>query len=342
MKTDGAHWIRRSAAFTFGCSAILLAGCDGPCGDRIYCYPELGDAGSKANDIAMFLAVQRADETVGGNVILGQAGPIGKKAGVLVDVRANHISRRLPEVNGITMRTGATTATDFQASNQSATAVTATVATALWRGVASGPTHIGELDLTGSLSYLQGFQDNSLHISSNSSIATGIGFRIGLVEETRTLPGITYAVSLRFVPAFDFSSNTIPVLGGGTMTIGGDSIDVRATSWRFAASKQFGAIGATAGMGGDSYSGSGSVSAALSGSSLGAMSGSQYVSAFPNRRNLFIGGSYTMRGVSLVGEFGHLSQSGAYPTYFTNTVRGQSADMSRNYLSLGVRLGGVR
>ena len=338
MKTDDAHLIRRSAAFAIGCAAVLLAGCEngGPCVGYIDCFPALRDAGTKAGDLAEFLTIQRADETSSGNVVLGQASPFDGKHRVSFAVRANRLARALPRVEGTTVRTdGATAASDFRVTNGSNTALTADVAVALWRGVSSGP---GGLELTGSITSLQDFQDNSLHLASNGHIALGAGVRIGLLEETRTLPGISYSRSLRFLPWFDFRSDTMSVIGGGTMTVGGDTIDLRVASWRLAASKRFGHYGLTVGVGGDSYRMSGSVSAALLSPNILGNNGSKYVEFSTHRRNAFLGGSYTVRGLTFVGEYGHLSLSSS-PISASNTFGGRSADMSRDYLSLGVRLG---
>lgn len=337
MKTKSAPLTRRRAAFVIGCAAIMLAGCDVPCG--IYCYPALGDAGGKAGDLAEFLAVERADEIAGGNVILGQAGPLGGKGHMALALRANRISRTIPGVEGITVRTSGAAASRFPTSTGSATALTADIALPLWKGMSSGTSHIGGLDLTGSLSVLQGFPENSLHLTSNGNFAPGFGLRIGLVEETPRLPGISFATSFRFLPSFGFRPDTMTVVGGGTMKVGGESIDLDVTSWRLAASKRFRNLGVTLGVGGDGYDGSSTVTAALSSPVLPANSGSQYISFSTQRRNLFAGLSYTVGSATLVAEYGHLSLTGDSYIHAINTFGGQSADRSRDYLSLGVRLG---
>lgn len=332
----------RFAAAVLVVTAAALAGCQ-PCAG-FECNPLFFDVGAKAQDLGTFLAVQRADEMAGGNAVLGQAGPLGRPGRVSLGLRVNRTQRTMPGVEGVSVSTDGVPpgAVHFPTSDGNASTLTGDIAVGVWRGVAAGDSYFGGIDLLGSVTSMQGYDANSLRVTSATNIAGGIGVRFGLLEETKTLPGISMTGSIHWVPTLSFQATDLPASSGGTVSIGADAINVSVRSWRLAASKKIGRFGITAGVGGDSYVGSAGYTATFTLPVAGSSPSLSSTDSFTvGRRNLFVGGSYTVGRVTVAGEYGHLSQSSTTYTDPRSTFGGGSSEPSRNYLTLGVRLTAV-
>lgn len=324
------------------CGAGMLTACD--CTDCTYhcvppnfCDSRLNDAGGKGQELAYAVGVERADEVAAtGNAVLSEGGSLGGIGHVSVDIRAKRISRSVPRLAGTAIQTDdSAPLTDIPSTGVGATAVSADFALGLLRGLKLGrDSRIGDLDLLGSVTELQGYGDTDLHLKSSNQISFGIGARIGLLAETSTLPGISYSRWRRSVPRISFRASPVATADGGMMTIGVDQLDVTVNSWRVAASKKLGRFGVTAGIGRDTYDASYTYYATLDeGSSPGA-NGSQSTGYNLTRKNLFVGASYALSRMTLAGEFGRLSGAAAI-----SYLSAAPATPSRSYASIGVLMG---
>lgn len=301
------------------------------------CDAALADAGSKAYDIGTFLAAQRSDDVATGNTLLGQGGALGRWGAVSVSLRARRTSRAIPLTGGIHPQVNGAASSDFSTESAGAFAIGADAAIGLSRGWRAGGTRIGALDVIGSLSHVAGYRATAINATSDGNFVPGIGIRVGVLQESASLPGVSLSVHVRWLPSFSFHSAPMLANDGMQMSVGADDVSVSMGSVSLAASKRFGRFGATAGFGSDNSAGDGSFSVtrgAQGGTTTTAVDGYRWS---VQRANAFIGASYDLGRATVAAELGHLSGGGSYsPT--ANTFGGRPINAGRSYLTMGVRL----
>ena len=329
----------RLDVLALGALAVVGACGGNPCIGG-FCDRRMGDIGTKAEDLGYFLVTQRAEEATAGNMVLGQSGPLDGNGRVALDFHATHMARITPGLTGVTVNTDGTrqTASEFPTADGRATSIGASVALGITRGFKVGDTRVFGIDVLGNLTEYQGFGASDLHITADGTFGTGLGVRLGLLHETHTLPGITYSVMKRWLPSLSFHSDPISDGNGGTATLGESDIGITVMSRRLGASKQFGALGVTAGAGVDLYEGNGqTVGTILPAVGIG-NSATRDSYFYTERRNLFAGASWTLKPATIVAEVGRLS-SQSDGGHMGNTFAGRTPEEPRTYVSIGVRIG---
>ena len=161
----------------------------------------------------------------------------------------------------------------------------------------------------------------------------GYGFRLGLLEESITTPGVSFTWAERDLPLVSFSG-TVDAAGtnpGGTLAL--NDLAVKTNAWRLTAGKSFMIFGVSAGYGQDHYNSSSTIQATVNGPFGG--TGSLPGTFTMTRTNYFIGASVNLFIFKLEGEYGAVS-GGTDATYNTFTP---VAAKSRSYFSLGLRFG---
>jgi hypothetical protein len=195
-----------------------------------------------------------------------------------------------------------------------------------------GTTRVGGIDFLGSVIAIPNPNRGSLDVAGPPAVL-GLGVRLGVIGETRTLPAVALTGSLRTPRRFNADAPLLPTDDGGTVHLELRSGKVSTLGYRLASSKQIGRIGLTAGVGQDVYSAS--VGYRVTGSdTLG--TGSDGVSFDITRTNLFGGISYSAGRVTFVAEGGRLT-GGRLPAML-NTFGTRSPTARHDYLSLGVRI----
>jgi len=291
------------------------------------------DACQMALDVFDLMAPQLGLALTGGNATLGQGGNLGGPGHFSIGLRGNVFNGDLPQVNdfptasptGRLQRTGSSA---LPAKRQILGLPTADLALGIFRGVPLGLTNVGGIDLLLSATYLPSIGDagDDIQIKPKRNLQLGFGARIGLLQESLLVPGVSFTFLKRDLP-------TTSLTGSGN-GVGIDITDakVKTSAFRLVASKSLLMFGLAAGIGQDRYS----ESALVSGTAGTFVSPQVAFDQKLTRTNYFLDASLNLPIFKLIGEVGQVS-GGTVDTY--NEFTSGRADKSRTYGSLGFRLG---
>ena len=295
------------------------------------------DACQKAIDLFRYMAPQLGTAVAGGAPTLGQGGALGGLGHFSVGIRVNGVMGHLPQVqeSGVQPRVTGVDRDTYNTEKQIIPMPTADLAVGLFGGIPLGVTSVGGLDLLVSATYLPEFEADNIKVEvDGSSLKIGFGARLGLLQESLLVPGVSVSWLRRDLPKVHMTART-----------GGDSLQVRdfevqTTSWRIMASKSFFMFGAAAGFGKDRYESGSSISARVAARTVpptpAVSAGPIEVEQTLTRSNMFLDLSMNLPFFKIVGEIGQAS-GGTVETY--NQFAGSKADDSRTYGSIGIRFG---
>jgi hypothetical protein len=202
----------------------------------------------------------------------------------------------------------------------------------LFKGLPLGLTNVGGIDLLLSAFYVPKVTASNVTVDPNSPLKIGYGVRIGVLQESILVPGVSVTYFRRDLP-------TTTITGAS----GGDSLYVRdlsdnTSAWRIVASKSLILFTLAAGVGQDKYDASTSVQGVVTGT-FGSISNprSDVISMKQSltRTNYFADVSLNMLLAKIVGEIGMVS-GGTINTY---NQFDSAPDKSRVYGSVGLRIG---
>lgn len=291
------------------------------------------DACQMALDVFDLMAPQLGLALTGGNATLGQGGNLGGPGHFSIGLRGNVFSGDLPQVNdfptasptGRVQRTGTNA---LPAKKQIVGLPTADAALGIFRGVPLGLTNVGGIDLLLSATYVPKIGDvgDDIQVKPQRSLQIGYGARIGLLQESLVVPGVSFTYLKRDLPTTDITGS-----GSG---IGIDVADakIKTSAFRVVASKSLLLLGLAAGVGQDRYE----ESALVSGTAGTFVSPQVAFDQKLTRTNYFLDVSLNLPIFKLIGEVGQVS-GGTVDTY--NEFSTGRADKSRTYGSVGFRLG---
>jgi hypothetical protein len=291
------------------------------------------DACQMALDVFDLMAPQLGLALTGGNATLGQGGNLGGPGHFSIGVRGNLFSGDLPQVNdfpasspsGRVQRTGTSA---LPSKRQIVGLPTADAALGIFRGVPLGLTNVGGIDLLLSATYVPNIGDagDDIQVRPDRNWQLGYGARIGLLQESLLVPGVSFTYLKR-----DFPTTSITGSGSG---VGIDVMDakVKTSAFRIVASKSLLLFGLAAGVGQDSYR----ESALVSGTAGTFVSSQVTFDQRMTRTNYFLDASLNLPVFKLIGEVGQVS-GGTVDTY--NEFQTGRADKSRTYGSVGFRIG---
>lgn len=291
----------------------------------------------RTKDVFQLLAPQLGAAITGGNPVLGQGGTLGGLGHFTVEARITAVLNG--DVPNITDWPGLAT-TQPPTSQELATSpfpVPMPVvdgAVGIFKGFPLGLTNVGGIDLLLSAAYLPTIDQEEIKITPETNLKFGYGARIGLLQESLLVPGLSATWMKRDLP-------TTTMTGSGTFT--GTSMSftmedaaIKTTSWRLIASKSFILFGLAAGYGQDRYD----ESARFSGSATVATQTTTFtpftLSHKMTRSNLFANANINILLLKLVGEIGQVS-GGDLETAPFNTFSGGKADDARMYASFALR-----
>jgi len=289
------------------------------------------DACQQAIDLFQLMAPQLGVAITGGNATLGQGGALGGLGHFTVELRANVLAGNVPQVqtpstNGAVLRSNYPTKTQFVG----LPAVDGSIG--LFKGLPLGLTNVGGVDLLLSAFYVPKVSADNVTVDPDSPLKIGYGVRIGALQESLLVPGVSLTYFRRDLP-----KTTI------TGTSGGDSLIVRGlqdntTAWRLVASKSLILFSLAAGVGGDTYDASTTVQGIVSGT-FGSISNPRSdqipLKQKLTRTNYFADVSLNLLLAKIVGEIGMVS-GGNITTY---NKFDSAPDKSRVYGSVGARIG---
>jgi hypothetical protein len=293
------------------------------------------DACQKAVDLFQYMAPQVGTVIAGGNATLGQGGTLGGFATfpfphpkISVGFRVNALAGSLPNLDNLTISpTGAQSST-IPVENQIIPGPAADVAIGVFKGLPLGLTNVGGVDVLLSALYLPEFDGEGVALElPDGGIKLGWGARVGLLQESLAVPGISFTWLKRGLPTANLIGSTDAV---GSTELFVDDLEVNTTSWRLVASKSLIAFGIAAGVGKDKYESSASVRATSSGTTSAPIRMEQNLS----RTNYFLDLSLNLFVLKMIGEVG-MVQGGDVPTF--NEWDGKQPADSRIYGSIGAR-----
>ena len=294
------------------------------------------DACQKAIDLFQYLAPQLGTVLAGGNATLGQGGGLGGPGHFSIGVRVNALQASLPQFTSATTPgvTGAQRTT-YPTKDQWIPLPVADLTVGVFGGIPLGLTNVGAIDAIVSASYLPSVTTSSVDVKVPSgSLKLGFGGRLGILQESLLVPGVSVTYLQRDLPKVNITSN----FGGDTLQVNG--LAVKTKAWRLVASKSFLMLGLALGAGRDTYNSSAAIRASVAPRAVPPTSrqtaGPVALSQELTRTNLFADLSINLPLFKIVGEIGQAS-GGKVGTF--NSFSGKAADVSRMYGSVGLRFG---
>ena len=312
-----------------------------PAGGTIGGFPDptraSQDACQMAVDVFQVMAPQLGLALAGGNATLGRGSALGGPGHFSIGVRGNVFNGDLPQVESFpTPGTNGRESRALPAKSQILGLPTADAAIGLFGGVPLGLTNVGGIDLLLSATYVPSYGDagSDVQVKPNQNWQFGYGVRVGLLQESLVVPGISFTYLKRDLPKTSISGTST------NLDVNISDASVKTSAYRIVASKSLLLFGVAAGIGQDKYDESANVQATARGTVSGVpvsyTSGIVPLSQNLTRTNYFLDLSLNLPVLKIIGEVGQVS-GGTVDTY--NSFSTGRADKSRVYGSLGLRLG---
>lgn len=280
-------------------------------------------------DLFTYMAPQLGAVIAGGNTTLGQGGSLGGLPRFVVTLRGNALMGSLPRIDQYTPGVTSTAPTTMQTADRVLGLPSVDAAVGVFGGLPIGVTRVGGIDLLLNASYIPEYSGNGISVKApDGSLNIGYGARVGLLQESLTVPGIGLSYVQRDLPTVDLTATS------GTNSFNVTGLEVKTTSWRLTASKSLVMFGLAVGGGQDKYKSSASIRGTVGGLGSSAFSGNQEVT----RTNYFGNISMNLFLARLVAEIGNVSGGEDELTTY-NTFAGKAAGASRLYGSVGLRIG---
>jgi hypothetical protein len=293
------------------------------------------DACQKAIDLFQYMAPQLGVAVTGGNATLGQGGTLGGLGHFSIGLRINAVQGSLPRIQDVTPAVTGATSSRYETDDQFIALPTADLAIGLFKGIPLALTNVGGVDLLVSAAYLPEFDGEGVSVRvPDGSLKLGFGARVGLLQESLIVPGVSVTYLRRDLP----TTNIVATTGGDNLTI--SDLSVKTDAWRVVASKSLIFFGVAVGGGQDRYKSSTDISAHVAArtvpptpeANMGPVSLEQSLT----RTNMFANLSVNLLLLKITGEIGQVS-GGEISTF--NTFNGKQAADSRIYGSIGARFG---
>lgn len=291
------------------------------------------DACQKAVDLFQYLAPQLGVTIAGGNATIGVGGTVGGLGHIYLSGRANLVSSDIPQIDQVTPSTSGARSDHYPTRSQLIGIPEADASIGIFKGLPLGITNVGGLDLLVSAAYLPSFSSGAVDVRvPHGSLKLGAGARLGIVQETVFMPGVSVTYLRRGLPTVDVVAHT----GNDTLRV--DGINETTDSWRLVASKNLFVFGLAAGVGKDHYDSKATVSAYVAPRAVtpAGQAGPIALSQSLDRTTYFVDGSLNFMLLHLIGEIGHTTGN-TIATY--NTFEGSPAGAARTYGAIGVRFG---
>jgi hypothetical protein len=329
-----------SAIFACGVAQTVMAqsGIDSRCTDPalVGSGNEGQDACQKALDLLNYMTPQLGTLIAGGNATIGQGGTLGGLGHFALSVRANAMRASLPDIQGAGVNYGTAQRTNYVTEGQWAALPVVDAAFGVFKGIPLPLTNVLGVDVLLNVSYLPELNHDPLSLTTpDGSFKIGYGARIGVLQESLILPGISLTYIKRELPR----TTLIASWEGGAVTSADtarlENFDVGSTSWRIVASKNLLAFSLVAGIGQDRYEASAAASYVVNDPIQRYADGPINYAFNVTRTNVFLDLTTNLGLLKLVGTVGGVS-GGKIPTYNNFDTK---ADASRIYGSLGVRIG---
>ena len=292
------------------------------------------DACQMAVDVFKYMAPQLGVALAGGNATLGQGGTLGGLGHFTVEARANVLAGDLPQVQNFPQpSTSGTVQHNLPTKTQIVGLPTVDAAIGVFKGIPLGLTNVGGVDLLVDATYVPtyGSSGDAVQVKPNQSLQLGFGARVGILQESLLVPGVSVTYLRRDLP-------TTTIIGTSSgVDVNVTNASVKTDAVRLTASKNLLLFSLAVGVGRDHYDEAAKVQGTVHTSPATSVSSSQItLDQSMTRTTYFADASLNFIIGKLVAEIGQVS-GGSASTY--NTFTGGAADKSRLYGSIGVRLG---
>jgi len=288
----------------------------------------------KAADLFAFVVPQVGVALSGGNPVLGEGGTLGGWGKRSVTFRVTAVDGRLPVKSvPLTLQRSGAVGDDFGADRAPVPMASIDAAIGVLTGIPVGVTNVGGVDLLVGATAVPTVKKGSFDLEPDGrGIAFSYGARIGLLQESSFVPGISVSYLRRALPSMDANSTTT------NDTVQVRNVSLTSQALRLVASKRFVFIGLAAGIGQDKITGNADLSAVVNEPLLGT---SQRVAiTFPTlresvtRNTAFVNASLGLSAARLVVEIGRSNAGTVRETL--NTFDGRRANEAYTYGSAGL------
>jgi hypothetical protein len=261
------------------------------------------DVCQKGRDLFSFLVPQVGVALSGGNPVLGEGGTLGGWGKRMLQLRATAVDGRVP-ANDVPIRvTGPAAASDFGAKRVPVPMPTLDAAVGLFKGIPLGLTNAGGVDVLLGASYLPTIEDGDFSLTPiGANWAFSYGLRVGALQESSLVPGVSLSVMRRKLPTMNFG------YGSSNDTLRVDNFALTSNALRLTAAKRFLIFGIAAGVGRDQIEGSSSLGATVNENLLAATQ--RYGASLPDlrttvvRNTAFVNASLNLIVTRLIAEYG--------------------------------------
>ena len=254
---------------------------------------QVRDACQQAVDVFHYIAPELGAAIAGGNATLGQGGTLGGFGHFSIGVRANVVAGSLPQVDKFNPRTTgyAPPQTLPTKDNQPVPMPVADASLGLFQGIPLGLTNVGGIDLLVNVAYIPTLNQNSLSLSTpNGSWKFGYGARLGIVQESVVMPGVSVTYLKRDLPEFTLvRSDRVERRGRNPEHPVDPELRHQDLGVAAGGGQDFVVFGLAAGVGQDKYNQSADVQATVGPSRLRVMTSSTIRSQDVTRTNYFVG-----------------------------------------------------
>lgn len=307
------------------------------------CGTTTADACQKTKDIFNFLTPQISTALAGGSTTLGQGGVLGGFPHWTIALHANAVQGSFPTVDNVAFSTTGAKASSYVGKDQLIPMASIDGAVGIYEGFNLGVTKVGGVDLLIAATYLPKPGDSNSGETQitlpGGSTKIGYGVRLGLLQESILVPGVSFSYIKRDLPTISISgtSNTSTSVGSAPGSFSISNLALKTSSWRFSAAKTFLIFGLEGGFGQDTYDNSAGVNVTVNAAApVGTQTANTVVSNSMKRSNVYAGLSINFFIGKLVGEIGQVS-GGSLPSAL-NTF-GEDPAKGRSYFSVGLRTG---
>jgi hypothetical protein len=283
------------------------------------------DACQKAVDMWAYMMPQLGTSLVGGSHTLGIGSTLGGFPHFAIALRANAVMGNLPDLSAMNFSLAGAQNDNIDTPDQILGLPGVDFAIGVYKGFPIGVTRIGGVDLLGSVTYLPEIEgDGASIIPTDGSMKISMGVRVGLLEQSLVVPGVSFSYLVRDLPTVDLG------VSAGNASLDIDDFSVKTTSWRLSAQKNLLLFQLSAGYGQDTYDAASVISGQVDVFPIAPVNVSQDL----KRTSMYGSLGINLLLAKIIAEVGQVS--GGDVTTF-NTFA-EAADKSRLYGSIGARI----
>lgn len=283
------------------------------------------DACQKATDLWAYMMPQIGTSLVGGSHTLGMGTTLGGFPHFALALRGNAVMGDLPDLSNLNVSLGGRQNSNIDSKNQILGLPGVDFAVGIYKGFPLGVTRIGGVDLIGSVTYVPQIKGDGVTLAAqDGSTKIGLGARIGLLEQSLIVPGISFSYLVRDLPVMSLTARA------SNADFALNDFSVKTTSWRLAAQKNLLLFQLGAGVGQDTYDASSRITGTVTGGGSFTSSPSQEL----KRTTMYGSVGFNLLIAKIVAEIGQVS-GGEVTTFNTFS---EAADKSRLYGSVGLRI----